>query len=208
MAFDNSYSAVTGATYAASDYNTYVKGNFTAIWVGTTAGDMDYYSSATAKTRLAAGSAYKTLRMNSSGNAPEWGGYIAGKALRTTTQSINNLTSTNIQFDSCSPSVLVTWSGGDNTKLVLGVAGLYIIGAYISVDGGTGYREATIKKNGTALADANTRDSTADGETTYFTLTSMGTFAVNDYLQLEFYHSNGSAIDVRLARLWAVFIGV
>ncbi len=52
MAFNNAYTAVTGATYQASDYNTGTKGNFTAIWVGTTAGDMDYYTSATAKSRL------------------------------------------------------------------------------------------------------------------------------------------------------------
>lgn len=53
MAFDNSYTAVTGATYQASDYNTGTKGNFTAVWVGTTAGDIDYYTSAIAKSRLA-----------------------------------------------------------------------------------------------------------------------------------------------------------
>lgn len=53
MAFDNSYTAVTGATYTASDYKTYTKGNFSAMWVGTTAGDLDYYTSATAKSRLA-----------------------------------------------------------------------------------------------------------------------------------------------------------
>jgi hypothetical protein len=53
MAFDNSYTAVTGSTYQASDYNTGTKGNFTAVWVGTTAGDIDYYTSATAKNRLA-----------------------------------------------------------------------------------------------------------------------------------------------------------
>ena len=53
MSFDNSYTAVTGSTYQASDYNTGTKGNFTAVWVGTTAGDMDYYTSATAKNRLA-----------------------------------------------------------------------------------------------------------------------------------------------------------
>lgn len=72
MAFDNSYTAVTGATYAASDYNTYTKGNFTAIWVGTTAGDMEYYSSATAKTRLAKGTAKQALMMKSDASAPEW----------------------------------------------------------------------------------------------------------------------------------------
>ena len=70
MAFDNSYTAVTGATYAASDYNTYVKTNLTEIWKGTTAGDMDYYTSATAKSRLAIGTAYQVLR--STGSAPAW----------------------------------------------------------------------------------------------------------------------------------------
>ena len=72
MAFDNSYTAVTGATYAAADYNTYTKGNFTAVWVGTTAGDIDYYSSATAKTRLPKGTAKQALMMNSGATAPEW----------------------------------------------------------------------------------------------------------------------------------------
>ena len=70
MSFDNSYTAVTGATYQASDYNTGTKGNFTAVWVGTTAGDMDYYTSATAKNRLAIGAAGGIL--TSSGSAPQW----------------------------------------------------------------------------------------------------------------------------------------
>lgn len=72
MSFDNSFTAVTGATYQASEYNTYTKGNFTAIWVGTTAGDMEYYTSATAKARLAKGTALQVLRMNSGATAPEW----------------------------------------------------------------------------------------------------------------------------------------
>ena len=70
MSFDNSYTAVTGATYQASDYNTGTKGNFNAVWVGTTAGDMDYYTSATAKSRLAIGAAGGIL--TSSGSAPQW----------------------------------------------------------------------------------------------------------------------------------------
>lgn len=71
MAFDNSYTAVTGATYSASDYNTYTKGNFTAIWVGTTAGDIEYYTSSTAKSRLAKPSADSILKNTSSG-VPTW----------------------------------------------------------------------------------------------------------------------------------------
>lgn len=70
MSFNNGFTAVTGATYTAAQYNTYVRDNFTAIWVGTTAGDLDYYTSATAKTRLAIGTAGKILM--STGSAPSW----------------------------------------------------------------------------------------------------------------------------------------
>lgn len=70
MAFDNSFTAVTGQTYTAAQYNTHVKGNFTAVWVGTTAGDMDYYTSSTAKNRLAIGANGAILK--SSGSAPVW----------------------------------------------------------------------------------------------------------------------------------------
>jgi hypothetical protein len=39
---------------------------------GTTAGDIDYYTSSTAKARVAIGTAGQVLRVNSGGNAPEW----------------------------------------------------------------------------------------------------------------------------------------
>lgn len=70
MAFNNGFTAVTGATYTAAQYNTYVRDNFTAIWVGTTAGDLNYYTSATAKARLAIGTAGQILMSN--GSAPTW----------------------------------------------------------------------------------------------------------------------------------------
>jgi hypothetical protein len=70
MAFDNSFTAVTGQTYTASQYNTHTKGNFTAIWVGTTAGDSDYYTSSTSKARLAIGAVGNFL--GSTGTAPRW----------------------------------------------------------------------------------------------------------------------------------------
>lgn len=70
MAFDNSFTAVVGATYTAAQYNTYTKGNFTSIWVGTTAGDIDYYTSSTAKNRVAIGTLGALLK--STGSAPSW----------------------------------------------------------------------------------------------------------------------------------------
>jgi len=73
MSFNNSFTAVTGATYTAAQYNTHTRDNFTAIFVGTTAGDMDYYTGAAAKARLAIGAAYTLVRSNAAGNAPEYG---------------------------------------------------------------------------------------------------------------------------------------
>lgn len=58
------------ATYTAAQYNTHVKGNFNSIWVGTTAGDLDYYTSSTAKTRLAIGASGRVLTSN--GTIPTW----------------------------------------------------------------------------------------------------------------------------------------
>lgn len=71
MAFDNSYTAVTGATYTAANYNKYTRDNLSAIWVYTTAGDIVYASSATALARLGKPSATSVLTNDSSG-VPAW----------------------------------------------------------------------------------------------------------------------------------------
>jgi hypothetical protein len=45
---------------------------------GTTAGDIDYYTSSTAKARVAIGTAGQVLRVNSGATAPEWGTIASG----------------------------------------------------------------------------------------------------------------------------------
>lgn len=84
MAFDNSFVAVTGATYTAAQYNTYTRGNLSAIWVYTTAGDIAYASSATTLARLAIGANGSYLE--STGTAPQWVKFYryAGFLLNTT----------------------------------------------------------------------------------------------------------------------------
>ncbi|HLA87360.1 MAG TPA: hypothetical protein VJL10_05035 [Anaerolineales bacterium] len=77
--------------------NTYIGGNFAAGWVGTTAGDMDYYASSVEKARLAkpasigllqnnaggvpswltGGSAFQVLRKNAANTALEWASILA-----------------------------------------------------------------------------------------------------------------------------------
>src|SRR6266545_2496469 len=83
----------TGDWIDAAWLNQYLRDNIAAIWVGTTAGDTDYYLGANTKARLAIGAAggiYKSdgsvpgwlipgtehqlLQMNSGGNGVEWGG--------------------------------------------------------------------------------------------------------------------------------------
>lgn len=205
MAYDNSFTAVVGATYTAAQYNTHVRDNFTAIWVYTTAGDIAYATSATALARLAKGTAYQHLRMNAGATAPEWGGWIAGKITRVTNQSISTATLTNINFTAAAISRLLTWSGSDDTKLTIGAAGLYIYGFTYSSDGGSGYREANVLLNGATLLE--TRYPTAAGETTYLTGVDIKGFAAGEYLQLQVKHNESGSIDIRKASLFAVFTG-
>lgn len=70
MAFGTVPLVATSDSWTASQHNTYIRDNMAAIWVGTTAGDMDYYTSATAKSRLAIGTANQLLQ--STGSAPAW----------------------------------------------------------------------------------------------------------------------------------------
>ncbi len=70
MSFNNSFTAVTGATYTAAQYNTHVRDNFTAVWVYTTTGDIAYATTATSLARLGIGTAGQILMSN--GSAPTW----------------------------------------------------------------------------------------------------------------------------------------
>lgn len=205
MAFNNAFTAVVGATYTAAQYNTHVRDNFTAIWVYTSAGDIVYATSATALARLAKGTAYQHLRMNSGATAPEWGGYIAGKASRTSNQSIPDVTLTNVQFSAAAFSRLVTWSSGDNTKLTIGATGLYVYGFTYTFDGGSGYREANVLLNGFGILE--TRIANANGETTYHSGANVDILTSGNYLQLQVRHGNGSDINLRAASLYAAYLG-
>jgi hypothetical protein len=70
MSFNNGFTAVTGATYTAAQYNTHVRDNFTAIWVYTTQGDIAYATGGASLSRLGIGAAGYQLFSN--GSAPVW----------------------------------------------------------------------------------------------------------------------------------------
>lgn len=70
MAYSTPYTFTALELLTAAKMNA-IQANITAIWVGTTAGDMDYYTSATGKNRVAIGANTTTVLMPSAG-APSW----------------------------------------------------------------------------------------------------------------------------------------
>lgn len=69
MAFATPYVFTALELLTAAKMNA-IQDNISAIWVGTTAGDLDYYVSSTAKQRLAIGTSGYYL--TSTGSAPAW----------------------------------------------------------------------------------------------------------------------------------------
>jgi hypothetical protein len=61
---------VTGQTMTATNWNSWVRTNFQAVWVWTTAGDLAYASAANQLSRLGIGAANRVLK--STGSAPIW----------------------------------------------------------------------------------------------------------------------------------------
>lgn len=74
---------------AATDWNVIVN-NFAALWVGTTAGDIDYYSNASTKSRIAIGAAGTSL--TSIGGVPSWVAFYPVGAIYMSTISTNPAT--------------------------------------------------------------------------------------------------------------------
>ena len=65
-----------------------------ALNPGTTAGDIDYYTAATTKARIAIGTAGQVLQVNSGATAPEWATPTAGGFTLLSTTNISGVTTT------------------------------------------------------------------------------------------------------------------
>jgi microcystin-dependent protein len=70
MAYSAVPAVVTGQTYLASDYNTYIKDNLAALWQYTTAGDIVYATSSSTLSRLGVGANGKVLTVTA--GLPAW----------------------------------------------------------------------------------------------------------------------------------------
>jgi hypothetical protein len=171
MAVTPVVAVVSGQTFTAADYNTYLKDNINALDVGTAAGDLVYWSAAHTPTRLAAPSnpgllvntsagtpsyvqptASQLVRINSGRTAFEGvslGAY--GIAYRSTDQTGFSVSRTAVTWSS--ESVSDGCATTSSTRLVCNTAGLYLVcgTAFVANTSGARYITGDITINGTSL---------------------------------------------------------
>ena len=127
MAYTSPSTLTTGTLITASIWNTSITDNWAASWVGTNAGDMDYYTAATTKSKLSIGTAGYGLL--STGTAPVWSPGI--KVLHHDTSGTTVETSDYATSDAVAFSYTLT--GGE-----LGTNGVIKICGSISITGSPG----------------------------------------------------------------------
>jgi hypothetical protein len=101
---------------------------------GTTAGDIDYYTSSTAKARVAIGTAGQVLKVNSGGTAPEWA-TTADQTPLTTKGDLFTFTTEDARIGVGADGTVLTAASGEATGLqwAAPAAG----GAYTSIASGS-----------------------------------------------------------------------
>ncbi|MCP4141623.1 MAG: hypothetical protein GY755_15305 [Chloroflexi bacterium] len=117
MAFSNTYTAVTGGTLSAAQWNTGVRDNLTALWTYTTAGDIEYATSSSTLARLGIGAAGQVMLTNSGATAPEWASGLVSTDSLTDTNSYSYSTTTERDVPNSSKSVTVATT---STIIVVG----------------------------------------------------------------------------------------
>jgi hypothetical protein len=127
MSFTAPRTWVYGETVTEAQFNEQFRDNLNAIWVGTNAGDMDYYTSNAAKSRIGIGNVGDVLSVNSS-TVPTWIGggmsLLAGTVLAGSLVPGGSINFTNLNqsFTHLHCMVMVA-TGGTNTAL-----GVYLNG--------------------------------------------------------------------------------
>ena len=148
---------------------------------GTTAGDIDYYTSGTAKARIGIGTAGQILQVNSGATAPEWADAASGSIVLINTtsfsavasQSLTNVFSTTYH----NYLILIDAYGSTTSTDILGR-----LGASASYDTGSNYSYGTLGINraggATQLTNGDALTSWELGTDTSTTTTSFLTISM------------------------------
>lgn len=112
MAYSTPYTFTALELLTAAKMNA-IQANITAIWVGTTAGDMDYYTSATGKNRVAIGTNDTTVLTPRSGvpafyHSPQIKGVLHAEAAVYYNSSINKTGTTYTDVTSATVDIVTT----------------------------------------------------------------------------------------------------
>jgi len=171
---------------------------------GTTAGDIDYYTSSTAKARIGIGTAGQVLKVNSGATAPEWGAAPAASFVgvslfnSSATTSIANNTATAALFDSESFDSDAFHSTVTNTSRItipVGKAGKYAINsAFFFQDNANGARRLDIYKNGSAYARSQMPPDSVSQIAV--TLNLIMNLAEGDYIESFLFQNSGGALNI------------
>lgn len=212
MAFSTPYTFTALELLTAAKMNA-IQANISAIWVGTTAGDTDYYTSSTAKNRVGIGTAFQNYRVNSGATAPEWyTPMMTTIAYRSATQSVSSDVAagenTAIQFNDTDIIDDGSWhdTSTNNTRITCNITGLYVAAALVVWAGNTsGARYSVVNKNiSTPLMYARQDSAGLSSPVTSDTQSFTGVpflLANGDYIELYCGQNTGSALNILGAKL-------
>ena len=168
-----------------------------ALNPGTTAGDIDYYTTSTAKARVAIGTAGQVLQVNSGATAPEWVTPAAAGGM-TLLATATPSAATSISFTSISQSykhLLLIWADCFSPS----GAGIGYWLCRLNNDSGTNYRGAGLLNNGvyTSLPTNVTGFGSQAGNAPIGGMSdaSMGQFVANGSMWIYDY-TNGDKVGV------------
>lgn len=188
-----------------------IQDNISEIWKGTTAGDLDYYTSSSAKSRLAIGTAYQFLQTNSGATAPAWGGLHFASVYHNTTQNVNTGTPTALSFNTETYDAQGWHSAGTPSRITVGTTGAYQASTYIeytAAGGSGGYWDIVFFYVNGAEVMADRRRSEIDANTKKFIVTTpiiqlTATQYVEVYLEQNSGGTRAVQANTRLS-LWRV----
>ncbi len=198
MAYTAGFTAITGATFTAAQYNTNVRDNFSAIWAYTTAGDIVYASSATALARLGIGASGKYLK--STGSAPSWADLttvnacilklLADKSIANSTYTVIDWTSEEVDTNGMHST------GANKSRITIAETGYYYM-AFLAVfeAANSGFREALILKNGTTVLWKSSMSAIGGGRDNVIAC-GFDYLSAGDYLTAQVWHNQGVSINL------------
>ena len=121
------------------------------------------------------------------------GSDIGARVNRSTSQSIPNGVSTAISFNGSRYDTNQIWSAVSPTRLTCKTAGKYSIGGCFRFDANAaGTRYIEIRLNGSAQIAVLE----GTGVTSIFSISSIYSLSVNDYVELSAFHNSGAALNI------------